>query len=154
MKNIETSSSLKDLKTENLKNIEADCYWCFTKVLNGVLHNYTNSWPGIKKSFDHIKVIIQRVDPAFLAYFEAKDINFYHIYFKWVTCLLLRQFSFETGLRLFDTFISLQSTQGEFFSFVQYIFVAIFLKFSKQLKNLNFEELMSFENKMPTKTWN
>lgn len=113
-------------------------------MLNGVLNNYTNGWPGIKQSFDHVKLIIQRVDPAFLAYFEAKDINFYHIYFKWVACLLLRQFSIETGLRLFDTFISLESTQGESFTFVQYIFVAIFLKYSKQLKNLNFEELMTF----------
>lgn len=85
-----------------------------------------------------------RVDPELLPHFETKGIDFYHIYFKWVTCLLLRQFSTRIGLRLFDTFISLEANEGTFFKFIQYIFVAIFLKFSKKLKKLNFEELMSF----------
>jgi hypothetical protein len=65
----------------------------------------------------------------------------------------LRQFSIKIGLRLFDTYISLEAEEGTFFKFIQYIFVAIFLKFSKQLKKLNFEDLMAFEHNMPTKTW-
>jgi hypothetical protein len=65
----------------------------------------------------------------------------------------LRQFSANNGLRLFDTYISLEAEEGTFFKFIQYIFVAIFLKYSKQLKKLNFEDVMAFEHKMPTKTW-
>lgn len=33
-------------------------------------------------------------------------LEFYTFIFKWSTCLLLRLFSFEVGLRLFDTFIA------------------------------------------------
>ncbi len=138
MKTIEATSGLENLKSEDLNNIEADSYWCFTKVLNSVLDNYTNSWPGIQKSFEHIKQIFNRVDPGFLVHFESKGIDFYHIYFKWVTCLLLRQFSTQISLRLFDSFISLESTEGSFFNFLRYVFVAIFLKYSQQLKKLNF----------------
>jgi hypothetical protein len=90
------------------------------------------------------------VDPELSNHFIAKGIDFYHIYFKWVTCLLLRQFSAKTGLRLFDTYFSVER---EFFSFCQYIIPAVFLKYSKRLKQMSFEELMIFEQKIPTKTW-
>ena len=30
--------------------IEGDTYYCFSKVLNGILDNYTDKTPGINKS--------------------------------------------------------------------------------------------------------
>jgi len=42
--------------------VEADSYWCLSKVLDGILDNYTNEQPGIKKSFNKIKEIMKRLD--------------------------------------------------------------------------------------------
>jgi len=43
---------------ENLKvvfkEIEADTYFCFSKILDGIMDNYTHNTPGINKS---IKII-------------------------------------------------------------------------------------------------
>lgn len=72
------------------------------------------------------------------------------MYFKWVTCLLLRQFSVKIGLRLFDTYIA---DENNYFQFSLYILAAIILKFSKKFKKMNFEEMMIFQQNMPTKEW-
>lgn len=69
MRNVDGLTSLDKIKEEYLKNIEADSYWCFTKILNEVLDNYTTTWPGIQKSFLTIKEILNRVDPELFHHF-------------------------------------------------------------------------------------
>lgn len=97
-----------------------------------------------------MKEVIKRVDPELLNHFEAHEIDFYHMYFRWVTCLLLRQFTVKIGLRLFDTYLS---DENNYFNFSLYILAAIILKYSKKFKTLNFEEMMMFQQNMPTKDW-
>ena len=97
-----------------------------------------------------MKEVIKRVDPDLLEHFENEGIDFYHMYFKWVTCLLLRQFSVKIGLRLFDTYLA---DENNYFGFSLYILAAIILKFSKKFKKMNFEEMMIFQQNMPTKEW-
>jgi hypothetical protein len=58
------------------------------------------------------------------------------MYFKWVTCLLLRQFTFKICLRLFDTYLS---TENNYFGLCLYILAAIILKYSKKFKKMGFE---------------
>lgn len=74
----------------------------------------------------------------------------YHMYFKWVTCLLLRQFSVKIGLRLFDTYIA---DESNYFNFIMYILAAIILKYSRKFKKMKFEEMMILQQNMPTKDW-
>jgi len=47
MKNVDVASELNKIKPEILKNVEADSYWCFAKIMNEILDNYANAWPGI-----------------------------------------------------------------------------------------------------------
>lgn len=72
------------------------------------------------------------------------------MYFKWVTCLLLRQFSTQIGLRLFDTYLA---DESNYFNLSLYILAAVVLKYSKKFKKMNFEEMMIFQQNMPTKDW-
>ena len=39
------------------------------------------------------------------------------MYFKWTTCLLLRQFTVKIGLRMFDTYIA---DENNYFNFISY----------------------------------
>lgn len=72
------------------------------------------------------------------------------MYFKWVTCLLLRQFTMKICLRLYDTYLSSENT---YFSLCLFIFASIVLKYSKKFKSMRFEELMILLQNMPTKEW-
>ena len=132
---LDTPPKLQDVTEEQLSNVEGDAYYCLSKILDGILDNYTSSWPGIQKSFVRIEEVIKRVDPQLLAHFSNQNIDFYHMYFKWVTCLLLRQFSMKTCLRLFDTYLAIENN---YFGFCLYILAAIILKYSKKFKKMGF----------------
>ncbi len=67
---LELPSKLEALNEEQLKNIEGDSYFCLSKILDGILDNYTSSWPGIQKSFVRIEEVLKRVDPELLRHFE------------------------------------------------------------------------------------
>jgi hypothetical protein len=51
-------------------------------------------------------------------------------------------FTPKVGIRLFDT------------TFTLYLLVAIMVKFSNQLQKLNFDDIMRFMQKPPTREWN
>lgn len=51
------------MSEEDLEKMEGDSYYCLSKILDGILDNYTSSWPGIQKSFVRIEEVIKRVDP-------------------------------------------------------------------------------------------
>ena len=80
--------------------------------------------------------MVKRIDPELLSHFEAETLDFYHMYFKWVTCLLLRQFTMKICLRLYDTYLS---CEGSYFVLCLFIFASIVLKYSKKFKKMNFE---------------
>lgn len=45
-----------------LKQVEADSYWCFAKLLDGIQDNYTFAQPGIQKKVFRLKELMQRID--------------------------------------------------------------------------------------------
>lgn len=53
-------------------------------------------------------------------------------------------------LRLFDTYLA---DESNYFSFSLFILAAIILKYSKKFKKMKFEEMMIFQQNMPTKEW-
>ena len=94
--------------------------------------------------------IIKRIDNGIVDHFMKETIDFYHLYFKWVTCLLLRQFTSRVGMRLYDTYLS---DETNYSTLCLYIMAAIVLKYSKKFKKMNFEEMMIFQQNMPTREW-
>lgn len=52
---LDAPAQLHDLTEEQLNGVEGDSYYCLSKILDGILDNYTSSWPGIQKSFVRIE---------------------------------------------------------------------------------------------------
>lgn len=38
-----------------MDQIESDSYWCFTKIMDKIIDNYTPQNPGVKKALDKMK---------------------------------------------------------------------------------------------------
>lgn len=133
-------------------NIEADTYWCLSKILDYILDNYTPSQPGIQKGLAKIKEICKKMDFELFEHLEKEGVDFFQFAFKWVYCLLIREFPLRLGLILFDAYISLNN-EG-FMGFHIYVCSALILKWSKKLKKMKFNELMLFLQSIPTKNWN
>jgi len=53
-----------------LANVEADAFWCLSKLLDGIQDNYTNDQPGIVRALDKLHDLIRLIDRLFppLAY--------------------------------------------------------------------------------------
>mmetsp|Transcript_36878 Transcript_36878/g.33121 ORF Transcript_36878/g.33121 Transcript_36878/m.33121 type:complete len:132 (-) Transcript_36878:567-962(-) len=123
------------------KQIEADTYWCLTKILDGILDNYTFSQTGTQKALDKIKDITKKIDNNLYKHLNNNGINFSFFSVKWMFCLLIREFPLKVGMRLFDTYIS--DDQG--FSVLHiYVCTALLLKWSVKLKKMDFSEMMVF----------
>jgi hypothetical protein len=42
--------------------MEADCFWCFSKLLDGIQDNYTFAQPGIQAKIKQLSELVSRID--------------------------------------------------------------------------------------------
>lgn len=54
--------SISELSSLKFSNIEADCYWCLTKLLDGMQDHYTFSQPGIQRLVFKLKELVRRIN--------------------------------------------------------------------------------------------
>ncbi|CAA2974851.1 Hypothetical predicted protein [Olea europaea subsp. europaea] len=54
--------SMADLSPEKISNVEADCYWCLSKLLDGMQDHYTFAQPGIQRLVFKLKELVRRID--------------------------------------------------------------------------------------------
>lgn len=54
--------SISDLDPEKISDIEADCYWCLSKLLDGMQDHYTFAQPGIQRLVFKLKELVRRID--------------------------------------------------------------------------------------------
>jgi len=97
---------LNQLGEEKLAEVEADCYWCVTKILSEIFDHYTHGQPGIQRMVQMLKDIIQRIDAPLARHLEAQGIDLLHTAFRWITCLMVRELPVACCIRLWDTLIS------------------------------------------------
>ena len=90
-----SESSLFLLGEEVLLEVEADSYWCFTKMMDRVQNNYTHNQPGLTKMVTKMEEIISLVDNNLIKHFNQFDIAFLQFSFRWMNCYLMREFSMK-----------------------------------------------------------
>jgi hypothetical protein len=54
--------SMEKLSLQDISNIEADCYWCLSKFLDGMQDHYTFAQPGIQRLVFRLKELVHRID--------------------------------------------------------------------------------------------
>lgn len=54
--------SISDLSPDKISDIEADCYWCLSKLLDGMQDHYTFAQPGIQRLVFKLKELVRRID--------------------------------------------------------------------------------------------
>lgn len=57
--------SMSDLSSDEVSNVEADCYWCLSKLLDGMQDHYTFAQPGIQRLVFKLKELVRRIDGNF-----------------------------------------------------------------------------------------
>jgi len=142
---------LEDLSPDVLQNVEADVYWCLTNLLAGIQDHYTQDQPGVQRMVMKLEELIKRIDVNLTRHLEETGVQFIQFAFRWMNCLLLREFHLRSVIRLWDTYLS--EGHGGFETFHVYVCAAFLCQFSAELQNMQFDELFAFMQNIPTGNW-
>uniref|UniRef100_K3W8M6 Rab-GAP TBC domain-containing protein n=2 Tax=Globisporangium ultimum (strain ATCC 200006 / CBS 805.95 / DAOM BR144) TaxID=431595 RepID=K3W8M6_GLOUD len=142
---------LSVVSDESLQTVEADSYWCLTKLLDGIQDHYTFAQPGLQRMVQRMEELVHRCDgDLFKHIVEREGVQFVQFAFRWMNCLLMREVPLNAIIRLWDTYLCEDSG---FESFHVYVCAAILMTFGEKLKTLEFQDLVLFLQHLPTKDW-
>ncbi|CAJ2661048.1 unnamed protein product [Trifolium pratense] len=142
--------TMSDLSSDKISNVEADCYWCLSKLLDGMQDHYTFAQPGIQRLVFKLKELVRRIDDPVSSHMENQGLEFLQFAFRWFNCLLIREIPFQLVTRLWDTYLA----EGDALpDFLVYIFASFLLTWSDEIQKLDFQELVMFLQRLPTQNW-
>ncbi|KAJ1410468.1 Rab-GTPase-TBC domain [Sesbania bispinosa] len=142
--------SMSDLSSDKISNIEADCYWCLSKLLDGMQDHYTFAQPGIQRLVFKLRELVRRINEPVSRHMDDQGLEFLQFAFRWFNCLLIREIPFHLVTRLWDTYLA----EGDALpDFLVYIFASFLLTWSDKLQKLDFQELVMFLQHLPTQNW-
>lgn len=138
--NIESGMDPGQLPKPVLDAVEADSFWCLTKLLDGIQDNYISDQPGIQRQVGGLRDLTTRIDAGLAKHLENEGVEFMQFSFRWVNCLLMREVSVENTIRMWDTYLA--EEQG-FSEFHLYVCAAFLVKWSEQLVKMDFQVYLS-----------
>ncbi|KAM3137529.1 hypothetical protein pb186bvf_010319 [Paramecium bursaria] len=135
---------------EMLVDIEADIYWCLCKVIENIQDYFTQNQPGVYEAYNKIRELIKIIDHDLQDHFEQQQIDYNHFAFRWVLCLLIREFPLNLAIRLLDTYLS----EGDNIANLHiYTVTNLILKCAPEIKSKQMGEAVIFLQNLPTKNW-
>lgn len=88
-----------------LDAVEADSFWCLTKLLDGIQDNYIFAQPGIQRQVAALHDLTARIDEPLAKHLEQESVEFIQFSFRWMNCLLMREISVRNTIRMWDTYM-------------------------------------------------
>ncbi|OTB07020.1 hypothetical protein M426DRAFT_257440 [Hypoxylon sp. CI-4A] len=148
--NIESGMDPGQLPKAVLDAVEADSFWCLTKLLDGIQDHYIVAQPGIQRQVAALRDLTARIDEGLAKHLEHEHVEFIQFSFRWMNCLLMREISVRNTIRMWDTYLA--EEQG-FSEFHLYVCAAFLVKWSAKLVKMDFQEIMMFLQALPTRDW-
>ncbi|MCJ1406109.1 GTPase-activating protein [Ptychographa xylographoides] len=148
---IESGMDPGQLPRPVLDAVEADSFWCLTKLLDGIQDNYIFAQPGIVRQVGALRDLTTRIDGGLAKHLEREGIEFMQFSFRWMNCLLMREVNVKCTIRMWDAYMA--EEQG-FSEFHIYVCAAFLVKWTDQLVKMDFQEIMMFLQALPTRNWN
>ncbi|CAE8618492.1 unnamed protein product, partial [Polarella glacialis] len=168
----------EDLSSPNpelLGEVEADCYWCMSKILSEIFDHYTQDQPGIQRMARRLKEVLRRIDEPLALHLQvqADEQGIDHLQaaaYQWVTCLMVRELPLLRCLRLWDTLIAESALSAErhsggqgasgmvgggvasagFEAFLVYFCACLLAFYTGRLQVMELEESTAFLKQLPT----
>jgi hypothetical protein len=103
--NIEEGMDPGQLPKPVLDAVEADSFWCLTKLLDGIQDNYIYAQPGIHRQVGALRDLTMRIDSTLAQHLEKESVEFMQFSFRWMNCLLMREVSIKNTIRMWDTYM-------------------------------------------------
>ena len=117
--------------------VEADSFWCLTKLLDGIQDNYIFAQPGITRQVASLRDLVQRIDQALVKHLTDHGVEFIQFSFRWMNCMLMREVSVKNTIRMWDTYMA--EGQAGFSEFHLYVCAAFLVKWTEKLQKMDFQ---------------
>ncbi|KAL1670097.1 rab-GTPase-TBC domain-containing protein [Schizophyllum commune] len=134
-----------------LNAVEADTFWCLSRLLDGIQDNYIFAQPGIQRSVRRMEELVKRIDAPLAAHLASQNVEFMQFAFRWMNCLLMREISVRNTIRMWDTYLS--EGPDAFSQFHLYVCSAFLVKWSEKLQQMDFQGIIMFLQSLPTQSW-
>ncbi|XP_012679266.2 TBC1 domain family member 22A isoform X6 [Clupea harengus] len=142
---------VSSLQEEALRNIEADSFWCMSKLLDGIQDNYTFAQPGIQRKVKALEELVSRIDDTVHIHLRQYEVEYLQFAFRWMNNLLMRELPLRCTIRLWDTY---QAEPEGFSHFHLYVCAAFLVHWRKEiLEEKDFQGLMILLQNLPTMHW-
>ncbi|XP_026182256.1 TBC1 domain family member 22A isoform X3 [Mastacembelus armatus] len=142
---------VSSLQEEALRNIEADSFWCMSKLLDGIQDNYTFAQPGIQRKVKALEELVSRIDESVHRHMQHYEVEYLQFAFRWMNNLLMRELPLRCTIRLWDTY---QAEPEGFSHFHLYVCAAFLVRWRKEiLEEKDFQGLMILLQNLPTMHW-
>jgi hypothetical protein len=102
---IESGMDPGQLPRAVLDAVEADSFWCLTKLLDGIQDHYIVAQPGIQRQVSALRDLTARIDAGLAKHLEEESVEFIQFSFRWMNCLLMREISVKNTIRMWDTYM-------------------------------------------------
>ncbi|XP_061544076.1 TBC1 domain family member 22B [Phycodurus eques] len=147
MENFEVAALSLDIQ----RNIEADSFWCMSKLLDGIQDNYTFAQPGIQNKVKALEELVSRIDEDIHNHFKKYEVEYLQFAFRWMNNLLMRELPLRCTIRLWDTYQA--ETEG-FSHFHLYVCAAFLIEWRKEILSMvDFQGLLILLQNLPTIHW-
>jgi hypothetical protein len=102
---VESGMDPGQLPKQVLDAVEADSFWCLTKLLDGIQDNYIAHQPGIQRQVADLRDLTTRIDGDLATHLVNEGVEFIQFSFRWMNCLLMREISVKNTIRMWDTYL-------------------------------------------------
>lgn len=103
--NIEAGMDPGQLPKSVLDAVEADSFWCLTKLLDGIQDHYIVAQPGIQRQVAALRDLTARINAELSKHLAGEGVEFIQFSFRWMNCLLMREISVRNTIRMWDTYL-------------------------------------------------
>jgi hypothetical protein len=143
-------ADVDDIQEPQFREIEADCFWCFSRLLDGLQDLYTKDRAGLYKMLSALESAIRANDPVLADWIQKEEIEYQEFAFRWMNCLLVREFPLVLVVRLWDSYLSNHSRIA---TTHVYVCAAVMAILSPKLRNLPHAEFVMMLQQNPPEQW-
>ena len=95
---------------------------------------------------------MKRVEPKLVVQLDQENVEFLQFGFRWMNCLLIREFQLNQIIRIWDTYLS--EGKDAFSNFHLYVCASFLQRFKDKLLKSDFVQIMTILQNPDTKNWN
>jgi len=82
--------------------VEADCFWCFDRLMGMVGANFDQDQSGMHAQLLALARLLEALDPPLFQHLQRVSADNVFFAFRWVLCLFKRELRYEDVLRYWD----------------------------------------------------